>query len=367
MEDLLQQIVLDNTLGSWLCVAGAILFALLIRRLISRFLAGKLMGLIGGSRPASHRKFFLTLVLGPMDDFLLVLVTILALDRLNFPMVLHFSIFRADIEEVLTGLAWIIMVILFIRLCVRVLDFFAGILQEKSSLEEDVSGKQLIVFFKDFFKVLLVLIGMLLILKFAFNRHIGSLLTGLSIVGAAVALATRESLENLIASFIIFFDKPFVTGDLVKVQGFTGTIEKIGLRSTRIRTDSKTYISVPNKQMVDSIVDNVTLRTQRKVELHLEIGLSATAGQLKQLADSIRALLQEQPDIQQYFVFLGDTGRNAHVLTIEYFTRMPQPIEAFNSMRETVNLAIIEEMEKNKMELAARAMDVVVSRKQAAE
>ncbi len=77
-------------------------------------------------------------------------------------------------------------------------------------------------------------------------------------------MATRESLENLIASFIIFFDKPFMVGDLVKVQSITGTVEKIGLRSTRIRTDQKTYVTMPNKQMVDSIMDNLSLRAPRR-------------------------------------------------------------------------------------------------------
>ena len=96
-------------------------------------------------------------------------------------------------------------------------------------------------------------------------------------MGAAIALATRESLENLIASFIIFFDKPFATGDTVKVLQFTGTVEKIGLRSTRIRTESKTYITVPNKQMVDSVVDNISLRTQRKAEIKLEMEVQNSA------------------------------------------------------------------------------------------
>ena len=55
-------------------------------------------------------------------------------------------------------------------------------------------------------------------------------------MGAALALAAKESIENLIASFIIFFDKPFFTGDTLKVNNVSGTVEKIGLRSTRIRT-----------------------------------------------------------------------------------------------------------------------------------
>jgi len=199
----------------------------------------------------------------------------------------------------------------------------------------------------------------LLVLRFSFNKNIGNLLTGLSIVGAAIALATRESMENLIASFIIFFDKPFITGDQVKVNGFTGTIEKIGLRSTRIRTLDKTYISVPNKQMVDTIIDNISLRTQRKVEIRLEIGLGASAGQLKQLSPAIRNLLQK-PEIEKSFVYLMDTGKNAHIVAVDYFTTISQSIEAFNLFRETINLEIIELLESLQIELAAASTDIVV-------
>jgi MscS family membrane protein len=199
----------------------------------------------------------------------------------------------------------------------------------------------------------------LLMMKFAFNKSIGNLLTGLSIVGAAIALATRESMENLIASFIIFFDKPFVVGDLVKVNGFTGNIEKIGLRSTRIRTTEKTYISVPNKQMVDSIVDNMSLRTQRKAELKLEIDLAATAAQLQSLTDAIKQILT-LPEIENKVVFLGETGKNAHIITVEFFTNAEQPIEAFNQLRQETNLQIINWMEQHGIILAASNTSVTV-------
>jgi MscS family membrane protein len=202
-----------------------------------------------------------------------------------------------------------------------------------------------------------------LVLRFAFNKDIGNLLTGLSIVGAALALATRESLENLIASFIIFFDKPFITGDLVKVQNFTGVIEKIGLRSTRIRTEQKTYISVPNKQMVDTIIDNITLRTERKVELRLELSLSTTAEQLKSVSNEIKSLLQQQKDITNSIVYLQDTGKNAHIIAVDYFTIMPQAFNDFTALREEINLGVVTLLEKNKIDLAAKTTDVVVSNK----
>ncbi len=78
------------------------------------------------------------------------------------------------------------------------------------------------------------------------------LLTGLGIVGVALALSARESLENLIASFIIFFDKPFVIGDVLKVQNVTGTVERIGFRSTRLRTTEKTYVRRRTPQYADA-------------------------------------------------------------------------------------------------------------------
>ena len=79
-------------------------------------------------------------------------------------------------------------------------------------------------------------------------------------------MSARESLENLIASFIIFFDKPFETGDTVKIKEFVGVVERIGLRSTRIRTFDKSLVAVPNKQMVDNILDNWSKRHSAKNE-----------------------------------------------------------------------------------------------------
>lgn len=233
----------------------------------------------------------------------------------------------------------------------------AIVLEEKANLTATQSDNQLVIFFRDFFRVLLFIFGILLILKFAFNYDISKLVTGLSIVGAAIALATKESLENLIASFIIFFDKPFTTGDLVKVQGFTGNVEKIGLRSTRIRTDHKTLITVPNKQMVDSILDNISLRNNRRAEVVLELSLSTTSQQLQQLTDQIKKSLEEK-DIESHSVFLSNTGKNAHVITVEYFSPMTQTIQEFNELREKINLEIINMLSSLHIELAASGTDI---------
>ena len=351
--------ILDNTVQAYLIVLGTILVTLIFKRLISKFLASKLFKLITNSKHNLPKQSFLDLVVQPLGTYLLLTISMIAIDRLKFPAAFDFTVYKTTTRHILDALMNGALVVVFIWLCLRVIDFMAMVLEERANITKDQQDNQLIIFFKDFFKVILIIIGVLLILKFSFNKNIGSILTGLSLVGAAVALATRESMENLIASFIIFFDKPFTVGEQVKVNGFTGTIEKIGLRSTRIRTNEKTYISVPNKQMVDTIVDNISLRTQRKTELQLELSLSATAGKLQTLLTAMRRYLSTQK-IDSYQVHLHDTGKQAHIVIVEYFSSATDEHEAYLMLREKINMALIELLETHHVQLAASSTDVVV-------
>jgi MscS family membrane protein len=190
----------------------------------------------------------------------------------------------------------------------------------------------------------------MMVLSYAFNVNVGSLLTGLSIVGAAIALSLRESLENLIASFIIFFDKPFTTGDIVKVVNVTGTVEKIGLRSTRIRTEQKTFVTVPNKQMVDSVLDNLSLRTQRRGDLRLEIGLDATPAKLEGLVAGIRKILNLK-EIENSLAFMTEIGPQAFIVLGEYYTA-PVTLLEFNTLKQEVNLQVLKLIEDLELEIA---------------
>ena len=363
MNDILQLKILNNTVQLYIEVFGFILVALIIKRIISKYLAALLFRLFTKKEKQFRKKAFIELIVSPLDAFLITFIVVITLDRLAMPPILQFNIYKVTTKDLLDGIASIAMIVTFIRLCIRFVKYISLIFEEKANLTADQSDNQLVIFFRDFLKVLLYIIGIMLLLRFTFNYDISKLVTGLSIVGAAIALATKESLENLIASFIIFFDKPFTTGDLVKVQGFTGNVEKIGLRSTRIRTDHKTFITVPNKQMVDTILDNITLRTQRRVEVKLEVGLSATIDQLHKIIPAIKMLLQKD-DIENSTVFLSDTGKNAHIITIEFFTTMQQNVAEFNALREEINFAVIELLNKNGVELAAASTDVVVKQKE---
>jgi MscS family membrane protein len=234
------------------------------------------------------------------------------------------------------------------------------IIQKRANATGDLRDNQLVTFFRDFLKAIVGIIGLLMVLFFAFHLDVGHFATGLGLAGAALALAAKESVENLIASFIIFFDKPFTAGDTLKVQGITGTIEKIGLRSTRIRTDQKTYVTVPNKQMVDSIVDNLTLRTQRKAEIRLQVSLSASAETLKTFTDGIGKILAKE-NIENPSYFLNDIAGNAFLINVDYFTA-PVSLNEFNDLKQEVNLEILELMAKLNMEIAGASTDIRLSR-----
>lgn len=363
MKEILELIFLNNTIQLYLEVFGVILLAFIIKRILSRYVAVLLFRIFTKAEKRFRRKAFLELIVAPLDTFIIVFIIVIALDKLTLPSILQFQVYKATTKDLFDGIASTAIIITFIRLCIRFVKYAAIILEEKANLTADQSDNQLVVFFRDFFRVILYIVGVLLILRFTFHYDISKLVTGLSIVGAAIALATKESLENLIASFIIFFDKPFTTGDLVKVQGFTGNVERIGLRSTRIRTDHKTYITVPNKQMVDTILDNITLRSQRRVEVKLEIGLSAGTDQLRKIIPAIKLLLQKNA-IESSTVFFSDTGKNAHIITVEYFTTMQQNITEFNALREEINFALIDLLNNNNIELAAASTDVVVKQKE---
>jgi MscS family membrane protein len=241
----------------------------------------------------------------------------------------------------------------------RTIDFIALLLEKKANLSAGHSDSQLIVFFKDFFKIVAGIVAVLMIFRLGFGISIGNFITGISIVTAAIALATRESLENLIASFIIFFDKPFMVGDLVKVQQVTGTVEKIGLRSTRIRTDQKTIVSVPNKQMVDTIVDNLSLRTQRKAEIRLETSMKISAEILQKFIEAIKTKMNH-PQIESSTVFLNDIKPNAFLVHVDFFTA-PVSINEFNELKQQKSLEILKLMEDMKIELAGTGNEIKIT------
>jgi len=361
MNDFLNEMIFDNPVKNYLIVIGVILFVLILKRVISRYFAGLIYRPVNIVFRDVDKNSFSGLVAKPLGLFILILVSIIALHKLTFPAYWDVEVYNNSTKEIVHTIGTIVLIASFIWLLLRMIDFIALILEKKADMTPSQTDNQLIIFFKDFFKVVIGIVGILMILKAGFGLNISSLITGLSIATAAIALSLRESLENLIASFIIFFDKPFTAGDLVHVQQVTGTVEKIGLRSTRIRTDQKTYVSVPNKQMVDSILDNLSLRTQRKAEIRLETGVSISSETLNKFIEAIKTKLAH-PQIEESSVFLTDIRSNSFLISVDFFTA-PIAIKEFQKLKQQKNLEILKIMEEMNIDLAGASSEIKISGK----
>ena len=355
MNDFLNQVWWGNPVKNYLLIIGIIFFVWVLKRFISRYIAGLLYGLVHKIWRNIEKKSFINLVVKPLGLFLAVLVSIIALYKLKFPEEIDVDVYKFTAKDIFHSGGNIILIVTFTGLLLRIIDF----VERRANLTPDLSDNQLIVFFKDFFKAILVIIGIMLVLRYAFSLNIGGLLTGLSIVGAAIALSLRESLENLIASFIIFFDKPFITGDLVKVLNITGTVERIGLRSTRIRTDQTTFVTVPNKQMVDSVLDNLSLRTQRRGDLRLEINLQTSSATIELLIGGLKKIM-DRKEVENVNIIFSEITGNAFIIISDYYTA-PVTLQEFNDVKQTINLQSLKLMEELKIEIAGANMDVRIT------
>ena len=185
-----------------------------------------------------------------------------------------------------------------------------------------------------------------------FNVNIAALATGLGIGGIALAMASKESLENLLGSFTIFFDQPFTVGDVVIVGSVTGTIEKVGFRSTRIRTFDKSLVTVPNKKMIDAELDNLGLRSVRRVKFNVGLTYETSTKQIKAIVTDIQEMInQHQKTTQEGRVRFQEFGSSSLDIMVMYFVNSPR-WEDLIDVKEDVNYKIMEIVKKHNSDFA---------------
>jgi len=219
--------------------------------------------------------------------------------------------------------------------------FLAGHAQRTRSSLDD----QLIPLFRKALKVTIGLVCFLWVVQLL-GYKVSTLLAGLGIGGLAVALALQDTLANLLGSIVILFDRPFRVGDRITVEGVDGIVEEIGLRSTRIRTLEKTLVSIPNKAVAASTVNNITQMPKRKITQTIGVTYDTTADQMKQALEALRDILKEDEAVDQEFIVVrfddfADSSLNIKVI---YFTKTVD-YDKHLAVKERINLAIMRALE----------------------
>lgn len=144
---------------------------------------------------------------------------------------------------------------------------------------------------------LLVLAAAVIALFSVLGYPVASLLAGLGIGGLVVALAAQKTIENLFGAFSIGVDQPFRVGDFVKIEDITGTVEAIGLRSTRVRTQDRTLITFPNGKLAEMRLESLAARDRMRLCCALDLGRSTSAAQLRAILSGSERALREHPKI----------------------------------------------------------------------
>jgi len=350
----LQRTFLGNTLESWLWAAGILLAGLLFKKLFSILLTKLVYLLFKKYSSGVKVETFLQLLTRPVSLFIMLIILYVACNRLQFPAEWNMEVAeKFGVRMVLIKTFQGALMLSFLWILLRITDFFGVVFMYRARLSASKADDMLVPFIKEGVKILLGMFGLLAVLGTVFNLNVVTLIGGLGIGGLAVALAAKETLENLLGSFLIFLDKPFIIGDQIKVGSIEGIIEDIGFRSTRIRTFERTVVTVPNKKMVDAELENQTKREHRRARFTLALTYDAQPAVMKTVSSDIEQVLKNHPLIEKEttWVRFREFSPSSLDLQVNYFVHTPE-LEKFLEVREEINYRIMELVKKNGLEFA---------------
>lgn len=203
-------------------------------------------------------------------------------------------------------------------------------------------------------KIAILLVAALILVKVILETGFTSMLAGLGIVGIALYLVLKGALENVAASFTIFGDKPIRVGDLMIYADQWGKVENIGFRSTRMRTLDGHLYTIPNSQLIDDTIRNVSARPWIRRRFRIGLPFDTPAEKIQEALDILRDMLDDYeglPSKQPANVVFEDFGPYELRILIQYFFEPPDywQAKAFDSQ---VNLQIFQRFAEAGIEFA---------------
>ncbi len=296
----LDQQFFENRVEDLLWFGGIILIGIIFKRYVSNHLSGLIYQFLKRYAAGVDVKELRELLRKPFGLFIILISVYIACKQIHWPESWHlpneenfglrFVIWKAFQFFIIISVTWILT---------RLIDFFGIVLLHRAKQTSSKSDDQLVPFIKESIKILIIILSLFISLGIVFHVNVASLIAGLGIGGIAIALAAKDTLENLLGSFAIFLDKPFTIGDTVKVGGVHGKVEKIGFRSTQIRTFERTVVSVTNKKMIDADLENISMRTMIRALFPLTVRYETPVEKIESFKSAILNLLKADPDIIQ--------------------------------------------------------------------
>jgi MscS family membrane protein len=193
----------------------------------------------------------------------------------------------------------------------------------------------------------------LLVALSEFGYPVGTVLAGLGLGGLVLALAAQKTVENLFGSLSLAADRVFRIGDWVRVEGVEGSVERIGLRSTHLRTNDRTVIKIPNGKLADARVESFGERDRIRFHMTLQLDRATTAGQLRAVLAGVEGLIHAHPRVWPEGAAVRFVALSPQSLDVSVTAWLVTTVSSeFEVMRQELLLGILDVVERAGTRLA---------------
>jgi small-conductance mechanosensitive channel len=334
----LKQVYYNNTVLNYLIAAGLFILLLMVLKVFRHIVLKRL------KKWAERTKTTL-------DDFFIQILEHALLPLLNYG-TFYVSVNTLNLGEklqkILHGVSVVLITFFAMRLLIAAIKYA---IESKIRTQEDseiklkqVKGVIVII------SVVVWILGFIFILD-NFNYDVTTFLTGLGIGGIAVALAAQSILGDLFNYFVIFFDRPFEVGDFIVIDEKRGTVEAIGIKTSRIRSITGEELVFSNSDLTNSRIHNYKRMAKRRVLFTLGVAYQTSLENLRTIPDIIKEIIALQEDAEfdrAHFKDYGDFSLNIEVVYYVISTEYNK----YMDIQQSINLHIYEEFAKRNIEFA---------------
>lgn len=333
MTSLLEQTFLANTLEAWLVAAGVAAAVLVILSTLHRLLARWIPGLTASTRTA-------------WDDFLAQLLL-----RTPVWLALVLAIYAASLLLTLPArmshwIGTIVLILLLFQVALwgnAIISFWIRRYKEEH-LGDDAASVTTANALSFVARLVLFTLVLVLALDNIPGVEVTALIASLGIGGIAVALAVQNILADLLASLSITLDKPFMIGDHIVVGDYAGTVEHIGLKTTRVRSIQGEQLIFANSDLLTSRIQNYKRMRERRITFSLDIAYETPYAKLVAVPEMLRDIVEAQPHTRFDRAHFKKYTPSALSFEVVYYVLEPD-YQLYMDTQQAINLAIFERFE----------------------
>ncbi|HET8753362.1 MAG TPA: mechanosensitive ion channel domain-containing protein [Salinimicrobium sp.] len=318
--------------GHWLAIVLLIVLAYFLSWAIVKMITFLIPKLWAKARLERTEGIIKALAL-PIQIYLAVWLFVILSEKIDISII---------VRQSFSGLTIIIGLAAFLLLLWRLADFISNFSKRRMSLRGNISGVSIVLFLRRAAKVAIIVFGFIAILGIL-GVNVTAGLAALGIGGIALALGAQKTIENFVGSVTLITDQPIRVGDFCKVGDTVGTVEQIGMRSTRIRTLQRTIVTIPNGEFSSTRIENYAHRDRFLFNPILELRYETTPDQVRFLLVELREMLYAHPMVNPDPARVRFIGFGTAALNVEFFAYInASNFDEYLEVKEDVLLRIMD-------------------------